>query len=356
MGARLTTLLRVLRDYGPVAPEHRRLVAMMVLSAAARSPFRLWEAARFARLRRSRSPPEPPLFIIGHWRTGTTHLHGLMGCSPAFGHISPIASGLPDELLTLGTWLRPLLERALPEDREVDRVAVTPTSPQEDEIPLANLQNLSVFHAVYFPRHFQALIDRGVFLDGVGEPQIARWARLAKEFADKVAIHQGASRIVIKNPVYTGRLARLCGIWPGAQFIHIRRNPYEVFVSTRRYYRTLLPKLALQPFAEIDIDDFVLTTFTRLMDAFEAERGCLSARHLVEVSYERLCRDPVAVLADIHARLGLPAWEATRPRLAQYLATVDGYRTNADPISAIDRAKVDARWPDAVAAWERMAK
>jgi hypothetical protein len=76
---------------------------------------------------------------------------------PAFGHICPIASGLPDEILTLSTWFRGWLERALPEDRHVDRVAVRPDSPQEDEIPLANIQPLSVFHALYFPKHFQRL-------------------------------------------------------------------------------------------------------------------------------------------------------------------------------------------------------
>ncbi len=354
MGARLTTLLRALVTTGPVARRHVGLVAVMLLSALARTPFRPVEAALRARRRHARPPPEAPLFIIGHWRTGTTHLHSLLGCSPAFGHISPIASGLPDQVLTLGTWLRPLLERALPADRHVDRVAVTPTAPQEDEIPLANLQPLSVFHAIYFPRRFQRLIDRGVFFDGANAAEIARWAALAKQFAETIALQQQARRIVIKNPVYTARIAHLCRIWPDAQFIHIRRDPYAVFASTRHYFRAILAELALQPFDHIDIDAFVLATFSRLMAAYERERRDLPADRLIEVGYERLIRAPMPVLAEIHERLALPGWDAAAPRVAGYLETLTGYRTNRYQISDADRAKVDAHWADAVARWRSL--
>ena len=356
MGAGLPTLVRAFARNGSVAPAHLGLAALMILSAAARVPFSVWDRVRFARLRRSRPRPEPPLLVIGHWRTGTTHLHNLLGLSPAFGHISPIASGLPNEILTLGTWLRPLLEKALPEDRHVDRVAVTPTSPQEDEIPLANMQPLSVFHALYFPKRFQEHIDRGVFLDGVGREEVARWAHLARDFADKIAIHQNARRLVIKNPVYTARIARVRQIWPEAPFVHIRRNPYEVFVSTRHYFRELLPELALQAYDTIDVEAFVLATFSRVMAAYEAESRDLPVGQLIEVSYERLKRAPFEVLGDIHGRLGLPGWEAARPRIAAYLDTITGYRPNANAISAADRAKVDAHWGDAVAAWESMPR
>ena len=101
-------------------------------SALCRVPFRLMDQVTLHRRRDLLADMSDPVFIIGHWRSGTTHLHNLLSLSPVFGHISPLASGLPDEILTLGTWLRSLLEKALPEDRHVDRVRVTPDSPQED--------------------------------------------------------------------------------------------------------------------------------------------------------------------------------------------------------------------------------
>jgi len=65
-----------------------------------------------------------PVFIVGVHRSGTTHLGNLLAASGQFGYVSPIAAGLPWELLTLGTWLRPPLEKTIPEDRLIDRVRV----------------------------------------------------------------------------------------------------------------------------------------------------------------------------------------------------------------------------------------
>lgn len=349
MGARLRTLLGAVARNGPPAPAALPLYSLMLLSAAARAPFGLVDALKMAG-RRDRDMA-PPVFIVGHWRSGTTHLHNLMSRSPDFGQITPLASGLPDQLLSLATWLRPLLEKALPEDRHVDRVAVDPDSPQEDEIPLANQQLLSVFQAIYFPKAFRRQIDRGVFFEGATAAEVARWQRRAQRFAETVTRHQGGRRLLIKNPVYTARIARLREIWPDARFIHIRRNPYVVFASTRHYYTSLLPDLALQRYDHVDIEAFVLDTFTRLMTRYEEESAALPENHLVEVVYEELEATPVPILADIFERLDLPGWDATRPRVEAYLETISGYRKNAYTIPAEDIAKVDAHWGDFVRRW-----
>lgn len=355
MGARLSVLLRAVSENGLPSNKHVPLFSLMMLSALGRSPVHMLERAKHKRVARAAPPLEAPVFVIGHWRSGTTHLHNVLGKSPAFGHISPLASGLPDEILTLGTWLAPTLEKALPEDRHVDKVAVTPDSPQEDEIPLANLQNLSVFQAVYFPKNFQESFDRGVFFDGCHEAEINRWATLAQTFAEKIALHQGKPLLLIKNPVYTARIKRLLAIWPKARFIHIRRNPYEVFVSTRNYYRKLLPELALQPFDHVDIDAFVLKTFIRLMDVYEVERTMLGEDQLVEVSYEQLIRDPMTVLKCLHDQLSLPDWGSAEPFMARYLSTIADYQTNATTnVDAEIQQIVDHAWGPHVAKWQAL--
>lgn len=354
MGARMSVLLKVAATQGMVAPRHLPLFALMLLSAAGRSVVHPFERAKHRRLLKSSPSIEAPIFVIGHWRSGTTHLHNVLGKSPAFGHISPLASGLPDEILTLGTWLAPLLEKALPEDRHVDKVAVTPDSPQEDEIPLANLQNLSVFQAVYFPKRFQWAFDRGVFFDGATEADIARWSRLAKHFAEKIALHQQKPLLLIKNPVYTARIKRLRAIWPNARFIHIRRDPYEVYVSTRNYYRKLLPELALQPFDHIDIDAFVLSTFSRLMETYEEERAVLPDTHLYEMRYERLLRTPLETLGDVHEQLSIPGWDAAQPPITAYLESIAHYQTNKTKASDEDRRIVNQHWAPHIERWRAL--
>lgn len=351
MGARLSTLAPLLLQAGPLPRRNWGLATLLMASAAARSPLQPLEALAERRLRARAPELQAPLFIIGHWRSGTTHLHNVLGRSPAFGHISPIASGLPCEILTVGSWFRRALERELPEDRGVDRVAVTPTSPQEDEIPLASLQGLSLFHAVYFPHRFDALLRKGVFFEGVSENDIGRWKQAARSFAEKIAVQQGKPQLLIKNPVYTARIARLREIWPDAKFVFIHRNPYEVYVSTVSYYRRLLAELALQDFDHVDIEAFVTRTFLDLMAAYDAQKAALCDGELIEVAFGELQAEPERVLKAIHEQLSLPGWETSWPLMKAYLDSIAGYRQNHDPIPEAAMAHVEANWGDHIARW-----
>lgn len=350
LGADLGTLLGALRRYGPVAPRHRPLLALFGLVSLARLPFRTAERAFLARKGRRAPPPVDPLFIVGHWRSGTTHLHNLLARAlPEYGIITPLASGLPWELLTLATWLRPLLERALPEDRGVDGVPVEPDSPQEDEIPLASMQLLSPFHAVYFPRRFAEVFDRGVFFDGATHGEIRRWERRVRGFHRKVSIQQGTPRLLVKNPVYTARAGRLLQLWPGARFVHIYRNPWSVYASTVRYYRRLLPGLALQDPRGLDLESFVLERYPRLLDRWYEQSVQVPHARVTEVRFEELERDPPGVLERIRRDLGLSGWSAEGPR--RYLDSVAGYRKHPHslPPGAIER--VGTAWSRYIRRW-----
>jgi len=351
MGARLENLVRLFVRHGGCRPADTPLAAAMLASALARAPFRPLEALRYRWSRDSQAPAADPVFIIGHWRSGTTHLHNLLGCSPVFGHITPLASGLPDELLTLATWLRPWLERALPEDRHVDRVAVRPDSPQEDEIPLANLQPLSIFHALYFPAAFRREAARGIFLDDAAPAEIARWQRLAQHFANKVALQQGTSLLLVKNPVYTARLRLLLEIWPRARFIHIHRNPYEVFVSTRHYYHRMLADLALHDWDEVDVEGFVVETYQRLLAELDRQRPLLGPGQFSEVGYDQLREQPLDTLARIHAELDLPGWDSARPRIEAYLEQIRDYRRNRYALAPADIERVEQHWGEYLQRW-----
>lgn len=351
MGTNLKTLLKTLRTQGGVSPTCWPHVLVFLASALARSPFR-----EIDRLLMRRGDPaeavEPPVFIVGYWRSGTTHLHNLLGCSPEFGIITPLASGLPWELLTLATWLQPVLERALPEDREVDDVAVTPQSPQEDEIPVANMQPLSVFHALYFPRHFRRNFERGVFLSDTTEQEVERWKQQVQSFLAKVAKHQENQPLLVKNPVYTARVGRLREMWPEARFIHIYRNPYAVYKSTTYYFEKMLSTLALQAYSVDDVEPVVLDSYPRMLDRLSRDTDDLPDHQFAEVRFEDLEEQPLDELERLYRQLDLPGWERARPVTENYLAGVADYSKNEYTYDAEVRATVQDAWGRFVERWE----
>jgi len=353
MGADPLTLARALVRGGGVSAAHLPTVGAACAASLFRVPFtaaeRLWAALRS---RRSSSAP-PPLFLLGHWRSGTTHLYNTLARDPRFGWVEPVATGLPWDFLLLGRALRPLLERQLPADRAIDRIPVTPDAPQEDEAALANMQTLSLYHGLYFPRRFRDRVMEGVFFDGTTRAQRERWLRRFRLFHDKLRLRWPGRRVVIKNPVYTARVALIREVFPDARFIHIHRNPYVVFQSMRRFYRVLLDTLALQierPDPN-EIDAVILDVYARMMEAYDADVSGLGPERLVEVRFEAFEADPEPTLTRVYAALELGDFEPVRDRIAAYVASVCGYRKNRHTFDPASREAVEARWGRWIERW-----
>lgn len=64
---------------------------------------------------------ESPVFILGHPRTGTTHLHNLLSRDPRFAYCNTFQSGFPSTFLLLERFKRWLY---LPPTRPMDAMAL----------------------------------------------------------------------------------------------------------------------------------------------------------------------------------------------------------------------------------------
>ena len=320
-------------------------------TALVRLPFTIAEWAYVAAKRPAVEPVEAPVFILGHWRSGTTHLYNVMSRDDRLGYVSPFATGLPWDFLLFARLLRPVLEAALPKDRYIDNVTVEPTSPQEDEIALASMTPLSFYHGLYFPRAFHKNFGRGLYFDGCPARQVARWQRTLRRLYAKLTIDQGGRRLLIKNPVYTARVAMLREMWPDAKFIHIHRNPYKVFVSMRNFYARLFEQFALQDYGHLDIDTIILENYSRIMDRLVAETADLPPEQFVELSFEDFQKAPLENLEAIYGQLGLGGFAEARPIFADYLAGVSGYRKNVYSYPDEVVEKVSANWTPFIDRW-----
>lgn len=342
-GADLGTFVTVLAQGGMVSPDRLPQVLVALGSVLGRLPCSALERIYVAWKADRPKPAAPPIFIVGHWRSGTTHLYNILSQTD-YGFVPPLAAGLPWDFLGLGSLLRPGLERLLPKDRFIDNIPIRPDSPQEDEIAIANMSVLSFYHAIYFPRRFERFFGRGLFFDGCTAAQIATWQRRFLHFLDKLALYHGDRRIVLKNPVYTGRIDMLRALMPGAKFIHIRRNPTDVFFSMRHFYARLFEELSLQAFGHVDIDEVILSTYPRMMDRWLDAKTRLAPGQFVELGYEDLVERPIEEMARLYRELDLPGFEADRPKFEAYVESVRGYRKNVFTHDAAAVEMVERRW------------
>lgn len=143
----------------------------------------------------------------------------------------------------------------------------------------------------------------------------------------------------------------LLDLFPDAKFIHMVRNPYILFPSTRHMWEVVLPRSQLQEIDRAEIERLVLQFYTRLMQRFLADRALIPAGNLVEVRFEDLEADPLAATRRIYDILGVPGFADAEPRFRAYLASVADYHKNNHTLTADVINQVNRHWGIAFEAW-----
>ena len=347
-GADPATLTRLMACYGPPDSAYAGTLAAAAASAAARLPNTGLEAAVD---RWTTVPVEAPVFILGHWRSGTTHLFNLLSAGGSVAHATPVSVGLPWDFRLLGRAVAPVLRRAIPSERGIDGMAVTPSSPQEDEIALASMTVPSYYHGVYFPRHFSAAMTAGLFFDRCSDRDRSRWQSALRRFTGKVAAQGQGAEVLIKNPAHTSRVAVIREVWPNARFIHIVRDPHAVLQSTRRMFGRLLDMLALQRADPEVVDATILATYPRMMDALIADTADLPPERYAEVRFEDLEQQPLTEVHRVASQIGIGDIDAVMTGAERQLSRVAGYHKQTQEVPPEVARTVAERWLPQLAHW-----
>lgn len=298
----------------------------ITLCAAAAAPLRGIDRVLTRKLNRRLA--KPPIFIIGHWRSGTTHLHNLFCQDPQFGYISTFQSIIPGGCMSGRRFLAPLIAATMPNVRPMDNMTLTVSSPQEEEIALAHMTPCAYYHALYFPRDMRYFFDRYVLFEGLPDDERIEWMDCYSGLLAKASHVAGGRQLVLKNPANTGRVRDLVALYPDAKFIHVYRDPYVVIPSTIHFYDRILPITVLQRFDRHTLVNHVYEMYYSLTNrCLESQRAAPAGRW-AEVRFEDLERDPIGEMERLYRTLDLGPFDAI-DKVVSYAAAQSGYRKNA---------------------------
>ncbi|MDA0660726.1 MAG: sulfotransferase [Planctomycetota bacterium] len=285
----------------------------------------------------------PPIFIVGHWRCGTTYLHQLLAHDPRFVTPSTYECFVPNHFVISEAWLPRLLWFLMPRIRPMDDVRAGWFEPQEDEFALCGMGLPSPYLRIAFPQRNAVFME---YLDLQDlEPQaVQRWESGLRTFLQCVTfVHR--KRLVLKSPTHTGRVAWLARMFPGAKFIHLVRHPYELYPSTMRLWQSLDEVQGLQAAApQGRLQEYVLQTLERMYDGFWKQKSELPEGSMHEIRFEDLVADPVGQLKLAYDRLGLGEFQAIRPALEASFQAAKSYRRMRYDLADEDRELVARRW------------
>jgi hypothetical protein len=161
----------------------------------------------------------------------------------------------------------------------------------------------------------------------------------------KMTFKYGKS-LILKSPGHTCRIKVLLELFPEAKFVHIRRNPFDVFRSTEHLMRTgVTPLWTLQRPGFRDLDDRIIRQYKEVYDAFFEERGLIPKGRFHEISFEELEADPIGQVRGIYEALALPDFQQVQPALRRYVESLSGYKKNTLPELPPDlRERIAGQW------------
>ncbi|NND96334.1 MAG: sulfotransferase [Pirellulaceae bacterium] len=285
----------------------------------------------------------PPVFIIGHWRSGTTLLHELMVRDERLSSPSTFQCFAPHHFLVTEWAFRKFFTWLLPGKRPMDNMSAGWERPQEDEFALMNLGLPSPYRRMAFPNEGPVDMDYLDF-EGVSDKDQQTWSDAMRQFLLAVSTVTGRP-LVIKSPTHTGRIRRLAKEFPDAKFIHITRDPRELFPSTCRLWRGLCDAQSMQEPNHEDEVQYVIECLRRMYAAFNRDREMIEPHRLIDVRYEDLTARPVDTMQHIYESLRLSDFETVRPSIQQWADTENKtYKANQHRLSEEDESLIKEAW------------
>lgn len=350
-GIKLEDLLRLLQQEGASVDPSRSLRFLTICTQSLKTSLVARLETRRHQADWERVVLHPPLFVLGHWRSGTTYLHELLTKDPQFGFPNSYQVSFPHTFLTLEKVDTPWMTRFIPRCRPMDAMELSLASPQEEEFALAASTLKSPCLAWVLPSQKQRFEQYLTFAD-VEPSEVAHWREAFVTFLKKVQL-RCKRPLALKSPPHTARVRLLLQVFPGARFIHIHRNPWRVFQSTHRTLQIISRWHGLQKWDFSDLDDFVLRQYVRMYDAFFADRALIPAGHYHEIAFEDLEQDPVGEMRKAYGTLGLPGFELAEPRLHAYVHSIRHYRKTefTTPLHQELAARIAHRWHRSFDEW-----
>lgn len=295
--------------------------------------------------------PRDPVFILGMHRSGTTHLHYLLALDPQFCTARHYQANNPCGFLSTGWLITPLLSALVPWKRPMDNVRTHMFAPSEEEFLMLGMTAMSPYWGMTFPRQWPRF-DRYLLPDQLNDAERAAWKKRYDHVVRKLTLWSRKLPL-LKNPCNTARVRVLRELFPNARFIHLARNPYDVYRSNIHLAGEAHVLNQLQdPVDENSYAARYLGNYQAMEEAYNREIAEVPANRVAELRFEDLEHDPLAQLRAIYDRLELQWTPRYENRLRSYLDKVADYQKNRHrALSAEDGERVDEKLADFMRQW-----
>lgn len=304
---------------------------------------------------RMTSVSKDPVFILGHYRCGTTLLQKLLVSDKRFGYLTYYDALFPNSNLIFGKKMEPvfqwLIYRFKIKNPFFRNSILQLSEPDEEDDYLMNKASAySAYWGLIFPKCWREWLNGTTqFSD---QHYSNGWKKEYLKTVKYAAFKNNGKQLVLKNPPNTERISLLLEMFPSAKFIFIYRNPYFLYYSIRNMWkRAIINYYSLQKITKKELDELIFSHFEYLMEQYEKDKHLIPAGNLVEISYEELKADPFATMQKIYSEIDLPDFASTSASLKQQLEKEKEYQNFQYEFDESTLKKIETHWGKYIDRW-----
>ena len=306
---------------------------------------------RYDKLLADKPLEHDPVFILGHWRSGTTFMHNVFSCDRHFGYNTTYQTVFPHLMMWGQPFFKKNMSWLLPDKRPTDNMELAVDLPQEEEFALTNMMPYTYYKFWFIPRHQQEYADKYLLFNNLTPQELKTFEETFVKLIKISLWNTHGTQFLSKNPPHTGRVKELVKMFPQAKFIYLIRNPYTVFESTRSFFTNTIQPLKLQDITPEELETNILSIYTKLYQKYEADKGCIPQGHLIEVKFEDFEADALGMTEHIYQALSIPGFAEARPAIENYVGGKKGYKKNRYQYDERTVQLVQKHWGYALGQW-----
>jgi len=241
---------------------------------------------------------ESPVFILGLPRSGTSHLYDLLAQCPQLCFPTRFDAFNPHSFLLLRRMgLFSALTTFPRFKRAMDNLRVGWDSPEEDIVAISILTSKGERIGGIFPK--DSMVEEDTQIDGIGnKKETLKLVHALRSFTRKLVIlHR--RRVLLKSPRHMARVREILQVFPHAKFVTIFRNPINQFASLRAMHDSGNPYWSALQWPLVCPTEIDLKYSGRLLRHYFEARKSIPKGNLIEITFEELIEDRVAVVSRI---------------------------------------------------------
>lgn len=344
-GYTLPNLFRMLaQNHFHVSPRYAARFAYSIALSTIMSPFYIRERVKYDKDTEETPIKKDPIFIIGHWRCGTTLMHNLLTRDQQFGYLTTYQALIPSIFISGEKMFKPIVVSSLPKKRPQDDGDLNADLPQEDIYALGSLSPYSYYHGWCFPRNMEHYNNYINFTNASPET-IEDWKKTYLFLLKKITMFYKGKQLVLKNQDNTGKIPQLLEMFPDAKFIYMYRNPYDLYMSMLKFMRKVIPLYCVQtPPPMKEVEDHMMTLFTHMTKKYLQDKHRIPAENLVEVQYESFIKQPLKTVGSLYKKFDINGYQDVELSFKEYLTTQKTVHMDSYTFDDSVKKKIENHW------------